>query len=178
LHCCARKGDSQADLGVTHPHQEGAHADVLFRFQTTRRYLIGKGFEMENNRVLIVSESPDRRNFLAYHVKFQHLTPVWYPNILSAVKAIRLDPFFMVVVDLSLPVEPKLALVQEAYHHQLDPRVITIEKQDYLRNTGVLSPFPCAVSIDSIESFPEQLQRYGSSTLNSEATNDWNVTSI
>jgi len=132
---------------------------------------------MENNRVLIVSDSPDRRNFLAYHVKCCHLAPVWYPNILSAVKAIRSDPFFLVIVDLSLPVEPKFALVRETYQYQLYPQVITIEKQEYLRHTGVLAPFPSAVSLDSIESFPDAVKKYGGAKSNLEITK-WKVKSI
>ena len=116
---------------------------------------------MKNNRVLIICDSPDRRNFLEYHLKYHNLAPIRYPNILSAVKAIKSDPFFMVVVDLSLPVEPKLSLVRETYHYQPDAQVITIEKEEYLKNTGALSSFSTVVSIDSIELFPDKLEAYG-----------------
>lgn len=115
---------------------------------------------MKNNRVLIVSDSPHRRNFLEYHLKYHNLAPIRYPNIMSAIKAIKSDPFFMVVVDLSLPVEPKLSLVRETYHYQPDAQVITIEKEEYLKNTGALSSFSSAVSIDSIESFSDKLKAY------------------
>jgi DNA-binding NtrC family response regulator len=115
---------------------------------------------MKNNRVLIISDSPDRRNFLEHHVRCHGLAPIRYPNILSAVKAIRSDPFSMVVVDLSLPVEPKLSLIRETYHYQPDAQVITIEKEEYLKNTGALSSFSSAVSIDSIESFSDKLKAY------------------
>jgi ActR/RegA family two-component response regulator len=77
---------------------------------------------------------------------------------MSAIKAIRSDPFFMLVVDLSLPIEPKLSLVRETYHYQPDVRVITIEKGEYLKKTGALSSFSSVVSIDSIESFPDKLE--------------------
>lgn len=115
---------------------------------------------MKNNRVMIVSDSPDRRNFLEYHLKRHGLAAVRYPNIMSAVKAIKSDPFFMVVVDLSLPIEPKLSLVRETYHCQPDAQVITIEKEEYLKNTGALSSFSSVVSIDSIDSFPDKLKTY------------------
>jgi DNA-binding NtrC family response regulator len=79
---------------------------------------------------------------------------------MSAIKAIKSDPFSMVVIDLSLPVEPKLSLVKEVYHCQPDAHVITIEKEEYLKNTGALSSFSSVVSIDSIESFPDKLEAY------------------
>ncbi len=116
---------------------------------------------MKNNRVLIVSDSFDRRNFLEYQVRCYNMAPIWYPNIFSAIKAVRTDPFFMVVIDLSLPVQPKLTLMGEINRYQPDARVITIEKQEYLRNTGVLSTFSSVASIDSIESFPDKLESYG-----------------
>ena len=56
-----------------------------------------------------------------------------------------------------IPIEPKLALVRETYHHQPDAGVITIEKVGYLKRTGALSSFSSVVSIDSIESFPDKL---------------------
>jgi len=118
------------------------------------------GVCMKTNRVLIVSDSPNRRNFLEHHVKCHGLAPIWYPNIMSAKKAIKSDPFSMVVVDLSLPVEPKLTLVRETYHYQPDAEVITIEKEEYLKNTGALSSFSSVVSIGSIESFPDKLDAY------------------
>jgi DNA-binding NtrC family response regulator len=117
---------------------------------------------MKNNRVLIVSDSLNRSAFLEYHVRCHGLAAIRYPNILSAVKAIRSDSFTMVVVDLSLPVEPKLSLVRETYHYQPDAQVITIEKEQYLKNTGVLSSFSSVVSIDSIESFSDKLEAYRS----------------
>lgn len=117
---------------------------------------------MKNNRVLIVSDSPHRRNFLEYHVKCHDLSPIWYPNIMSAVNAIKSDPFSMIVIDLSLPVEPKLSLVKEIYHYQPDAQVITIEKGEYLKKTGALSSFSSVVSIDSIELFPDKLEAYRS----------------
>ena len=65
---------------------------------------------VEQSNVLIVSDNPDRCEFLHYHIKCHYLSPIWYPNILSARKAVRSMPFSMVVVDLSLPIESKLTL--------------------------------------------------------------------
>ena len=116
-------------------------------------------FDMEPARVLIVSESPDRRNFLEYHVRSHQMTTVSYLNILAARKAVSVDVFAMVVVDLSIPVEPKLALVKEACHHQPGAQVIviTLGKEDYLREKGSLSGLTSVSSIASIDSFPDKL---------------------
>jgi hypothetical protein len=115
---------------------------------------------VEQSKVLIVSDSPDRYEFLHYHIKRHYLSPIWYPNILSARKAVISMPFFMVVVDLSLPIESKLTLIREVCHYQPDAQVITIEKTRYLKKTGVLSSFPSVVSIDSISWFQDKLEAY------------------
>ena len=118
---------------------------------------------MENNRVLIVSDSPDRRYFLEYHARRNNLAPIQYPNIMSTRKALRLDPFCMVVVDLSIPLEPKLVLVKEACRFQQDARVMIIEKSEYLKKTGALSSLSSLVKIDSLDSFPDELRAYANS---------------
>ena len=82
---------------------------------------------------------------------------------MSTRKAVRLDPFCMVVVDLSIPVEPKLVLVKEACQFQRDARIMTIEKSEYLKKTGVLSSFSSLVKIDSLDSFPDELRAYANS---------------
>ena len=115
---------------------------------------------MEHSRVLVVSDSPDRRNFLEYHIRRHNLATVCYPNIMSAKKSVRLDLFFMVVVDLSIPVESKLTLVKETCDHQPDAQVITIGKTEYLEKSGILSSLASVVSLDSIESFPDRLGSY------------------
>ena len=116
---------------------------------------------MEHPRVLIVSDSSDRRNFLEYHVRSHKMSPICYPNIMAARKAVRSDPFFMVVVDLSIPIEPKLALVKETCRQQPEARVITLEKEEYLKKTGVFLGFSSVDSIDSIKSFPDKLVECG-----------------
>ena len=66
---------------------------------------------------------------------------------MAARKAVSLDPFSMVVVDLSIPVEPKLTLVKETCHHQPDAKVITLEKENYLKKSGAFFGFS---SVDSM----------------------------
>ena len=117
---------------------------------------------MENKRILIVSDSPDRHYFLEYYARRHRLAPIQYPNIMSARKAVRLDPFCMVVVDLSIPLESKLDLVKEACRFQQDARVITIEKLEYLEKTGELSSLSSLVKINSLYSFPDELRAYAS----------------
>ena len=117
---------------------------------------------MKNNRILIVSDSPDRRYFLEYHARRHHLAPIQYPNIMSGRKALRLDPFCIVVVDLSIPVEPKLVMVKEACRLQQDALVISIGKLEYLEKSGELSSLPSLVKIGSIDSFPDELRAYAS----------------
>ena len=127
---------------------------------------------MENNRVLIVSDSPDRRYFLEYHARRNNLAPIQYPNIMSTRKAVRLDPFCMVVVDLSIPVEPKLVLVKEACQFQQDARIMTIEKSEYLKKSGALSSLSSLIKIDTLDSFPDELRAYADSVQAKKAEED------
>ena len=127
---------------------------------------------MENNRVLIVSDSPDRRYFLEYHARRNNLAPIQYPNIMSTRKAVRLDPFCMVVVDLSIPVEPKLVLVKEACQFQQDARIMTIEKSEYLKKSGALSSLSSLIKIDTLDSFPDELKAYADSVQVKKAEED------
>jgi len=112
---------------------------------------------MKHHHTLIVSDSPDRRYFIEYHLKRHDRTSVHYPNIMSARKAIRLDSFSLIVVDLSIPLREKLTLVSDACTHQSDARVITIGKREYLEKTGALAGLPSVESVTSIESFPQKL---------------------
>ena len=113
---------------------------------------------MKPNRALIISDDLDRRNFLHYHMRCHYLTPIWYPNIMSAVMAVRQGFFSMVVVDISIPIEPKLTLVREVYCRQPGIQVITIGKEEYLKKTRVFSSFLSVVNINSIELFPDRLR--------------------
>ena len=112
---------------------------------------------MEKNRVLIVSDDSKRRKFIEYGIVRYKLDPVSYPNFLSVRKALQLDPFCMVIVDMQMPIEQKQALVQEAVKSQKDATVITIEKKEYLDSIGFLSSFPSIISLESIASFPDAL---------------------
>lgn len=113
---------------------------------------------METNRVLIVSDDSKRRKFIEYGIVRHNLDPVSYPNFLSVRKALQLDPFCMVIVDMQMPIEQKLALVEEAIKSQKDATVITIEKTEYLDSVGFLSSYPSIISLESIAAFPDTLK--------------------
>ena len=113
---------------------------------------------MECSRVLVVSDSPDRRNFLEYYIKGYGMAPIWYPNIFSTRKAATIDSFSMMVVDLSIPLHTKLDTIKESCDHHPNIKVITIGKKEYLEKTAVLSECSSVISLDSIESFPQSLQ--------------------
>jgi DNA-binding NtrC family response regulator len=119
---------------------------------------------MERSRVLIVCDDSPRRKFIEQKLTHHNLKPVSYPNFLSARKAITSDSFVMIVVDLSMPIEQKLVLVREACTSQPDAQVITLEKLEYIKDTGVLSSFPSVISLASIESFSDELNAYMSET--------------
>ena len=116
---------------------------------------------MESNRVLVVSDSPDRTNFLSYHIRTQGMMPVRYPNYLSAMHALRADPFSIVVVDLTLPMQSKLELIKIASQRRDDTRVMAIGKTQYLKKSGMLDAFAAVEQIASIRDFPEKLAGRG-----------------
>lgn len=116
--------------------------------------------KMKHGRVLIVSESQDRRNFLEYYVKENGFFSIWYPNVFASAKAIRNDPFELIIIDLSIPLEPKLALAKHAYINKPDVKMITIEKLEYLEKSLFLSEFPKIQSIPSIDVFPQKVKEY------------------
>jgi DNA-binding NtrC family response regulator len=110
-----------------------------------------------NRRVLIVSDDSKRRKFIEYGIVRHKLEPVSYPNFLSVRKALQLDPLFMVIVDMQMPIEQKLALVEEAVKSQRETKIVTIEKKEYLESVGFTESFPSVVVLDSIASFPGTL---------------------
>jgi len=112
-------------------------------------------------RVLIVSDSYDRKAFLEYHVMKTNLRPVWYPNILASRKAARLDPFAMVIVDLGIPVLPKLALIEDCTKYQEEALLVSIGKIEYLEKEGRLGQISRLISLSSIESVPIFLKKWG-----------------
>ena len=112
---------------------------------------------MAHGRVLIVSDSPDRRNFLQYYVRHHGMTPIWYPNIFAARKALNIDPFIIVVVDLSIPVESKMSLIREAFNQHPSISVMTLGKRAYGEKNISWSPDSPIIYVDSIDSFPEKL---------------------
>jgi len=115
---------------------------------------------MEQGRVLIVSDSQDRKNFLEFHVRKLNLRPIWYPNILAARMAIKSDPFVLVLVDLGIPVEPKLAFIKDCLNLQPHIPVISIGKTDYLSKERPLPELPHMVCLPAIELAPGFMRQW------------------
>jgi DNA-binding NtrC family response regulator len=113
---------------------------------------------MKNRKVLIVCDETIRRNFMEHHLTHYGLEPVSYPNFLSAKKALGLDAFGLIVIDLQMPLEQKLALLQEACKQQKEALIVTLEKVEYLRSTGILATCPEVICLDSIMDFEKGLQ--------------------
>ena len=115
---------------------------------------------MEQDRILVVSDSPDRRNYLQYYIKRYGMTPIYYPNIFAAKKALNVDPFKMVVIDLSIPVEPKLSLIKESCERHPQVIVMTLGKQGYMeKEISMSGGFP-VMNVGSIDAFPGKLSEY------------------
>ncbi len=112
---------------------------------------------MGNTRVLIVSDSSDRVNYLKHHVQAHHMKPIRYPNHGSAMHALKVDSFAMVVVDLTLPIDHKIELIKAACALQKEARIIAIGKIQYLEKACVLSDFPSVEQLSSIQEFPKRL---------------------
>ena len=112
---------------------------------------------VENTQILIVSDAPDRTHYLSHHIRLHHMKPIRYPNHLSAIHALKVDSFAMVVVDLTLPIDSKIELIKAACALQKNARVIAIGKKLYLEKSGVLNDFPSVELITEIDKFPETL---------------------
>ena len=112
---------------------------------------------MENTRVLIISDSPDRINYLKHHIQLHHMKPVRYPNHGSAMHALKVDSFHMVVVDLTLPIDSKVELLKGACNLQKNAKIIAIGKTQYLEKAGILDDYLLVEQIHDIQEFPKTL---------------------
>ena len=108
---------------------------------------------METARVLIISDSPDRVNYLKHHIELHHMKPIRYPNHGSAMHALNVDSFAMVVVDLTLPIDHKIELIKAACALQKEAKIIAIGKTQYLEKAGVLDDFPTVEQMPDIQKF-------------------------
>jgi len=104
-------------------------------------------------RVLIVSDSPDRVNYLKHHIQLNQMKPIRYPNHGSAMHALKMDSFAMVVVDLTLPIDSKIELLKAACKLQQKAKIIAIGKTQYLEKAGVLDDFPTVEKMPDIQKF-------------------------
>lgn len=116
---------------------------------------------MDNARVLVVSDGRERIHFLSHHIRSHHMRPTHYPNHWSAMHALEVDAFGMVVVDLTLPLESKLDLIKRACERQEEAKVVAIGKTEYLKSSGELDEFASVKRLRSIRAFPEWLEGYG-----------------
>lgn len=99
--------------------------------------------EGENNmeqkkRVLIVSDDPHRLNSLVQKVRQEGMVPVNYLNIMAARFAAQKDEFALLLIDLTLPLEPKLGLVRRYITREDASPVVVIGKGEYLEQSGAL----------------------------------------
>ena len=111
-----------------------------------------------NSSVLVISDYFEKFDFIQNHLIWQSLIPAWYYNIRSVEKYLKHNSFSMVIIDLSLPIESKLELIKNIYSYQPDMVIMTIGKVSFLNKTGVLSHIPDLLSIDSLYSFPDELE--------------------
>lgn len=112
---------------------------------------------METERILIISDSPDRINYLSHHVRTHHMKPIRYPNHGSTMHALKVDSFHTVVVDLTLPIDIKIELLKAACNLQENAKVIAIGKTQYLEKAGVLNDFPLVEQVPDIQEFTKKL---------------------
>ena len=115
---------------------------------------------MDKERVLIVTDSPDRKAFLEFHLKKLDLYPIWYPNILAARMATKCDPFVLVLVDLGIPVEPKISFIKDCLELQPHTPVVSIGKIHYLEKERPLPQLPHMISLSTIELVPGFLRQW------------------
>jgi|GEM_PF-1324012 len=108
--------------------------------------------------VLVISDYFEKFDFIQNHLIWHSLIPAWYYNIRSVKKHLKHNTFSMVIIDLSLPIESKLELIQSIYSYQPETVIMTIGKINFLNKTGVLSHIPDLLSIDSLYSFPDELE--------------------
>jgi DNA-binding NtrC family response regulator len=113
----------------------------------------------ENKKILIVSDTPDRTHYLTHHIRLHQMKPIRYPNHLSAMHALKVDTFRMIIVDLTLPIDGKIDLIKAACVRQKNAKILTIGKTLYLEKAGVLNDFPSVEQISNIQEFPENLAR-------------------
>ncbi len=115
---------------------------------------------MSEDRVLVICDNPHRKHYLEHHIRVCGLYPIWYPNIMAAHLAIRADRFRMLIVDLGIPVEPKINLIKETMGKQAGIPIITIGKIEYLESTNPFPSYMDLIKLSSIEAFPELLRQY------------------
>ena len=90
---------------------------------------------MTKQRALVISDDPARKEYLFNELKKRDFYPVSYPNIFAYRKAVEGDDFKIIVADLSIPIEPKLDIINRGAKKDPRPRLITIGKYEYLKTS-------------------------------------------
>jgi len=109
---------------------------------------------MSKQRALVISEDPARKEFLFSELKRKGFYPVSYLNIFAYRKAVESDDFKIIVADLSMPIEPKLDIINRGAKKKPRPRLITIGKFEYL-NISKCAIDPHVERLKTLKEFSE-----------------------
>lgn len=100
---------------------------------------------------LIVSDEAPRRNYLFQRFESAGMQPVSYLNQGAYLLDLEEREPGVMVIDLSMPVERKLQLVDRARQRYPSLKVILIGKREYLESKGRLDRIDNVVVCDRLE---------------------------
>ncbi len=107
----------------------------------------------DKKRVLIVSDDPQRLNSIVQKVRGEGMVPIHYLNIMAARLAAQKDNFFLVIIDLTLPLEPKLGLIRIYAGRDDHSPIVVIGKGEYLATSGALDGVEGIKRFEGLEDF-------------------------
>lgn len=93
-------------------------------------------------KALIVANDPHNRNFLEKQYREAGYHPVSYLHPDAYFLALHDYRPALLVVDLTIPMEPKLAVIARARQQYPDLSIIVIGKSEFLRGEGLLQNDP------------------------------------
>ena len=112
---------------------------------------------MARSRALVICDDTSRKEFLFSELKKAGLFPVWYPNIFAYRKAVSQDDIKVIIADLSMPIEPKLDIINRGAKKSPRPSLITIGKIEYLKTQKDLLG-PHVKTLKHIQEISKELQ--------------------
>ena len=112
---------------------------------------------MKSNIALIVSDEAPRRNTLCARAREAGLHPVNYPNAGAYCLELRDRQPKLFIVDVSIPIRMKLALVDKAVERYKDLKVILVGKKQYLEESGPYANTPNVILCDEIDDILTEL---------------------